>query len=314
VNNRRSEAKLDHDWCNGLDETVLDSVSIDHAQTRNSLQENGRRISWSKLQQYERCPGNWLVENHAVFVNRADHTDDSLHAMPGTLVQRVWEAIINERIYRRDGLNESSALAAWAGRQIAALFDCIARPLAEQHRLGKDQWRGYFNTDAAKAELVALAEAHGLDPSLRYHLQPKFVRFEQLFKLHGGRDEFFAKLTRTFLPTLGAFNSAGLDLDGMLAETFVEARNGDNVLAGGIDFLWNRTRSAAGYFDDIATLADGYVMLDGKFQLGPTVDIGQLRFYATMLLLTYGKRPSRLGFLSYTAEVDPVRETVWRLG
>jgi hypothetical protein len=134
------------------------------------------------------------------------------------------------------------------------------------------------------------------------------VRLDQLFAIHGGRAALFRKLASTFGPTRDALERAGLDLDGLRAETFAVGKAEEGDLAGGIDFLWNERRSESGTFDDIASLEDGYVMLDGKFRLGPTVEIGQLEFYATILQLAYGKAPSRLGFLCYGTGELTLRE------
>ena len=274
-------------------------VMINVAKSLESLRCSAARVSWSKIQQFERCPGNWFVENHAAIPDRSAQIDDSLHAIPGTLVQRLWEAIINERLYRREGLCDPAKLSVWAGKQIEALFNCIAWPLEVQRSHPKEYWRGYFATDQGKVELTRLAEQHGLHPALRYHLQPKFLRHSQLFALHGGKSAFLSKLAGTFAPTLAELERANLDLDGILAEAFVSVEDGPTTLAGGIDFIWNRRRSSAGLFDDLAMLEDGYVMLDGKIKIGPTVELGQLEFYAAVLLRLYGKRPSRLGFLDY---------------
>lgn len=274
-------------------------VLIEVPQTIRSLQAGSTRVSWSKIQQYERCPGNWFSENHASFVDRSAHVEDSCHAIPGILVQRVWEAIVNERIYRRPGFATGSALLDWADKQVRALFLCTVKPLEQQQRRPKGHWRRYFESGDGAGELAYLAAVHGLDRTLRHHLQPRFVQFGQLFAMHGGRAAFFRKLAGTFGPTRDALERAGLDLDGLRAETFAVGRAEEGDLAGGIDFLWNEHRSESGTFDDIASLADGYVMLDGKFRLGPTVEIGQLEFYATILQIAYGKTPSRLGFLCY---------------
>ena len=278
-------------------------VMVDVAKSLESLRGSAARVSWSKIQQFERCPGNWFVENHAAIPDRSTQIDDSLHAIPGTLVQRLWEAIINERLYRREGLSDPEKLSVWAGKQIEALFNCIAWPLEVQRSHPKEYWRGYFSTDQGKVELTRLADQHGLDPALRYHLQPKFLRHSQLFALHGGKAAFLSKLAGTFAPTLAELERANLDLDGILAEAFVSVEDGPTTLAGGIDFIWNRRRSSAGLFDDLAMLEDGYVMLDGKIKIGPTVELGQLEFYAAVLLRLYGKKPSKIGFLDYMRAV-----------
>lgn len=272
---------------------------IDAELTLQSLVSSLHRVSWTKLQQHARCPGSWIAENHAVFTVREAHTQDHLHAIPGTILQRVWQAIINDRVYRREGLRDRHALATWAGRQCAALFQCIARPLHEQHQHPREVLRRYYLTEPGKNEFEQRAATHGLDPALWSHIQPSFVDHDRLFRLHGGERKFFATLARTFAPTLATLERRGLDLDGFLAEVPVRASLGPAELAGSIDFIWNRRRSPSGLFDDLGLLENGFVVLDGKFRLGPTTVIEQLDLYAAALRLGHNRTPSHIGLLCY---------------
>jgi hypothetical protein len=62
-------------------------------------------------------------------------------------------------------------------------------------------------------------------------------------------------------------------------------------LRGQVDFLVRP--KGANY------LADGYRLIDGKFRIGPTVEIGQLYFYALLVERADGIAPGWLGFLDY---------------
>jgi hypothetical protein len=79
--------------------------------------------------------------------------------------------------------------------------------------------------------------------------------------------------------------------DRIEAERYVAVSDGLFRLAGQVDFLV-RAQGAD-------RLADGYRLIDGKFCIGPTVEIGQLYFYALLIERADGIAPGWLGFLDY---------------
>ena len=58
-------------------------------------------VSWSKLKGYETCQCQWFVSNFAYISNLEAAVLEHTRAIPGTLIQKMFEIFINERIYNR---------------------------------------------------------------------------------------------------------------------------------------------------------------------------------------------------------------------
>jgi hypothetical protein len=86
--------------------------------------------------------------------------------------------------------------------------------------------------------------------------------------------------------------AGGIGFNQIEAEKYVAVDLGELRIAGQIDFLVRASGENQ--------VRDGYKLLDGKFRIGPTVEIGQLYFYALLIERTQGVRPGWLGFLDYS--------------
>ena|SRR5271165_3950263 len=105
-------------------------VTIDFPATRTAYLGRHADVSWSKLQQFERCPANWLSDNFAVVRDREVRRQDHRHAFPGTIIQRVWEAVVNEGVFRRSDFDDPEILARWCADQARALYRLIVTPMS----------------------------------------------------------------------------------------------------------------------------------------------------------------------------------------
>lgn len=265
---------------------------IDLAATRIAFLRQHKNLSWSRLQQFERCTASWFVENFAVLAGPPSRVSNHRHAFPGTIIQRVWEAVVNAGVYRRPACNDPENLAEWCGQQARALFRLLVLPLeAQWQRPPENGWRHYFLTPAGEARRWDAIEHHGLDPAFRGHLQPQFVDAADIAALYGSTDRCLAHISSRFAPTLAALSASQISLEQIEAERFVAVAEGEWRYAGQIDFIVHTAAARP--------LADGYWLLDGKFRLGPTVNVDQLYFYALLLERAAGAGPGWLGFLDY---------------
>jgi hypothetical protein len=272
---------------------MIHAPPIDFTATRANYLKRYRNLSWTKLQQFERCPAAWFAENFAVFRGTQARRQDHLYAFPGTIIQRVWEALINGRVYERPGLCDAEALAAWCRAQARALFRLTVFPAVVQWAGPPAYWRRYFDTDEGEAWRRQAVEQHGLDPVFDGHLSPQFVGESDLTRVYGSPEESVARIGGTFARTIDVLHAAGIGFSQTEAEKYVAVDFGDFRIAGQIDFL---VRADGG-----DRLRDGYKLLDGKFRIGSTVEIGQLYFYALLVERTQGIRPGWLGFLDYSS-------------
>jgi hypothetical protein len=266
-------------------------VTIDLPSTRSAYLRRHADLSRSKLQQFERCPANWFVENFAVVRERTMLRQDHRHAFPGTIIQRVWEAAVNDRVFRRSGLDDPEILARWCADQARALYRLIVMPVQAQWELPLPSWRNYFAAPEGQERRQDVMNRHGLDPVFERHLQPQFVDEADIVALYGSVELCLDHIGSRFGLTISALGEAGIGFDRMEAERYVSVPHGAFRLAGQIDFLVRPKEPGQ--------LAEGYRLIDGKFQIGPTVEIGQLYFYALLIERADGIVPGWLGFLDY---------------
>jgi hypothetical protein len=266
-------------------------VTIDLPATRAAYLRRHTDLSWTKLQQFERCPASWLVENFAAVPERRTQRQDHRHAFPGTIIQRVWEAAVNDGVFRRPGFDDPKILAKWCADQARALYRLIVMPVDAQWDRPQPSWRAYFATPEGEARRQEAIARHGLDPLFERHLQPQFVDEADIAALYGSVEQCLDHIGSRFELTISALSAAGITLDRIEAERYVAVTDGAFRLAGQVDFLVRPPGADR--------LADGYMLIDGKFRIGPTVEIGQLYFYALLVERADGIAPGWLGFLDY---------------
>jgi hypothetical protein len=138
-------------------------VIIDLPATRAAYVRRHTDLSWTKLQQFERCPASWLVENFAVVRDRKTQRQDHRHAFPGTMIQRVWEGVVNDGVFRRPGFDDPETLARWCTDQARALYRLIAMPVDAQWERPQSSWRNYFGTPEGEERRQDAMTRHGLD-------------------------------------------------------------------------------------------------------------------------------------------------------
>ena len=273
------------------------AVDLDLPATVEAFEKGWHRVSWSKLKTFRQCQVSWFFENYAVPLEREVYSEDSAAAIPGTITQRVWEALINERVFLR--YQTLAELHQWCAQQTAALFHAIVMPFEAQFEIPRTEVRKYFRTAAGKARLEHTTRQHGLEPIFYTGLQPKFTDLEKFADKHGSIEKFLAKLSAQYPTMLAKFAEKQVDLSKMLSEQFIRAKFGQYELAGGVDFLFNTTHMTQP-FDKLSQLENGYIILDGKAQVHDKTPNGQLFFYATILFMTYRKTPSFVGFIDWS--------------
>jgi hypothetical protein len=198
------------------------------------------------------------------------------------------------------------------GQQSKALFHTIVFPYEQQFTLGpRKDLRKWFSTPAGQARLDWAVEHFGLSPLMRDGLQPKFTHIDlwPAYMRHKSLDEWAEAARVRYGKMLAKFRELGLDFQQFLSEQFLAADYNGHKLAGGVDFLYNTQpafvhgegfKRITAPFDKIEQVNDGYIILDGKNQIGPTADPMQLFMYALMIYLKYRKLPKLVGFIDWS--------------
>ena len=94
-------------------------VDLDLHATADLFGKGWKKLSYSKMAQYKRCQASWFFENYCVPLERQVYSEDSAAAIPGTIIQRVWETVINDRVFNL--LPSVDLLSKWMRQQSEAL-------------------------------------------------------------------------------------------------------------------------------------------------------------------------------------------------
>lgn len=275
------------------------SLLLDTAETARLFADGRTKTSWSKWKTVNLCPARWFGENFAVWVESRSAIQDGLYSIPGSLVQRVWESFINDRVYHTLPSTQDAWLG-WLDNATQHLYRLLVKPLEAQYQLPYvDSLRTFFRTKAGKLQLEA-AIAAGLPQNFRTDLKLQFVNPDDFKRVYGSEDKFFAQLRDTYTKTLTLFAQYNVNLDAILSEEYVEVKLFDKIIAnGGVDFLVQPGIPKTP-FSDIKQLSDGYTLLDGKIRFGKTLDQEQLFYYAAIIQLKYRRTARYVGFINWS--------------
>lgn len=291
--------------------TDTSSIPLSLHATAASFANGWQSVSWSKMTVFRKCQASWFFGNYGVPLERTVYSDDEYAAIPGTITQRIWETVINDHapLHQKD----DAQLSLWMKQQARALWHAIAMPYEAQFNRSREEWRKFFRSVAGRQHLEWVTAQHGLSPSFYKGIQPKFLNVDKFLDAQRVKnlDDYFDKLHLRFSSMLAKFRAMNLDWTQFLSEKFIRAEFNGHKLGGGVDFLYNTTptfqKNSFGKntnqtlpLVELKQLNDGYLMLDGKNQIGGHVDIGQLFFYALIIHLQYRRLPRMVGFIDWS--------------
>lgn len=270
-----------------MDNNKLPIVKLD--TTLKELHDRARRISWSKIQQFESCKATWFFRNIADFVVTQDSAVDNNWSIQGTILQKVLEVFINNRLYREKNREEQ---IKWLQENSIHVFNLIALPVEEQFNI--ENSRHWFTTQEGKQKIDEELNK-GMDHRID-GLSPQFIDYKWFNENRGGIDNFLEENNALYEKILKEFDNRNINLDHILSEHYIEVQfDQDITLNGSIDFIYNKYQ-ALGCFDRIKDLQDNYTILDGKYKKSSYLKENQLNYYATLLNLKYKKIASHCGF------------------
>lgn len=274
------------------------TLLLDLPATVSDMEKNWSKVSYSKLNSFKNCQAGWFASNFCSFIDSVAHSQEESAAVGGTLVQRIWESFVNDHIFREFKTVEDRV--KWMSWNHMALWHTIVFPYEAQFERSKKDNRYFFKSPRGQERLTLMTKEYGLDPRLYTNLQPKFVsnpdhthRKQKTFEEYGE----FIKLQ--YEAMLNRFASLDVDFEKMISEVFFNTKFLSHTINGSIDFVYNT--NGAGPFFKMGDLKSGYIILDGKLQIGPTVSTVQLDFYTTALYTQYRCMPGAVGFIDWSA-------------
>ena len=268
--------------------------------TRKLFSEKKFHISWSKVNQFNKCNASWFVQNYASFSEKKAVYSDNVKGLPGTITQKIFEHFINDRIYCHTSMRSIDELVEWMTSNSRALFNLIVFNPEDQYEIPKINSRRFFQTKEGKKRVKIAHEEHSLSPTIKSGIQPQFIDKDEFYSDHGGSlDSFILKLKDIYERNLENFKAHGLDLGLMLSEQYIPSKYHEIHINGGVDFLYNTNQKIKKKFTDLKDLENGFTIIDGKWRISKYVEKEQLFFYAALIHFKYKKTPGYLSFLDW---------------
>lgn len=279
---------------------------IDVPATLARMTAEKHKFSWSKFKAASYCQGNYVANNFAVFKQARSSTQENTASIPGTVTQLLWNAIVNEGIWRI--LQDPADRERWFTQNIHALIDLLVRPYNHQFDMvnAGQNIRTWFRTKAGKAE-IERATLAGLDARIAKGLSLQFLDWDSDYfkRKFGTRETLERQLLTANLKSWDKLVSMGIRFELIRAEAFIQHRLGNDLLFnGGLDFTVNPTpldtTALVNPGKDLYLTQPGYTLLDGKWTMGATLDWRQLKFYAAILQMRSNVTPRYLGFFCWS--------------
>jgi len=255
------------------------------------------KISWSKLRQYFECPASWFCINYATFVNVREVQIDQTKAIPGTIVQKLFETFINQRLYYDQYLTYDQILE-WFRVNTSALYLLTAKDIDDQFDPKYLNARNYFKSEMGRMDLIAAQNSYGLDRRIDPS-QIAFVNRSSIEDDYGSEKKFVEFLGDLYEPILEMFLGRDLILNYILSEMYIEHSLNQVKMNGFIDFVYNVNHRMEGFFNTPTFIEDGFVVLDGKYKVNKYTKKEQLMYYASLLQLKYNRIPGEVGFIDW---------------
>ena len=267
--------------------------------TLKNLEEKGHTLSWTRKNQFEGCQAQWFLTN---ICRLAPETivcpllREDTYALPGWVIQKLFETYINSRIYRKFGSVDSAM--EWFNKNLVLLCETVTQ-FSYEDQMNIKSVRYFFESEEGK-RLIEIARGRGLDPSVE-GLQICFVDPCVFARVNKDWDSFYAKISNILRKVLEMWARDGVNLDLMLCESRIDLDLNLGIdtfhIEGFTDYIYNTYGMEC--FDSIEKLRDGYTLLDGKYNLSRFVHEEQLYLYSTALSIMTGKVPEYMMFLEY---------------
>lgn len=283
-------------------------ILFDKSLTLDTLTKRAETTSWSEYKSFSACRSGWFASNVAKSevdpkTKAATVTNDN-ESTSGWIIQRLYQALINEKVYARPDLTEAEQLNYWIAKSVEQIYDLIVFPLESQFDpMFTSTFLGHFFSKNAngKLRLERALRDRQIDPVFSKGLAPRFVDPEFVEVTFGGASAFKNHIAKIAINALPAFVRHHPPQE-TVSEIFFQAKLPSGVtVQGGVDFIRNPTGTPLDF--RLKTLAHGYSISDGKFKVhAKYTDPNQLNWYLAAIRLMTRKDPSnRHGLFDWTS-------------
>lgn len=281
---------------------MLADIIYDAKKTYFSFKDKYTRVSWSNFDNFQTCKGLWFFN---FFIKPPEHMQmlslakEHSRAIPGTLIQKVMEIFVNERVYKKPEMSSLSLLQEWFEHNSKAVYHLTKFDPEIQFQTEFLNTRKFWETIPGKQHLKKITEEFGLDPAIK-EVNLSFVDKAKFLGTYGSEEQFHSKINNIYREVLALFLKENIYFDRVLSEISLNAVMEEFTLTGSIDFLYNPKQKDDSCFTTLTQLESGYFLFDGKYNISSYTKKEQLFFYAYILYLKTQKLPGRLALLCWS--------------
>jgi len=248
----------------------------------NRFEKSSHKLSYSKFKRWQDCEFSWFVDNYI----ESDETEiNQRYAITGTIIQRIFQEIINEKIYTK--YSKVSQFNEWILQNVKGLYDCIAFPISSQHNKEINN-QHYFTTPKGISELRRAQIKYPLF-TITSDIAPNYVSELELIKDYTSIENLKYTVANIIIEnTKTICSNLKLDLQKTVSEIYIKYQTEKGlILSGRVDFI-ERDYTSENYF-----------VFDGKFNLNQYADIRQLIYYSYIIYKNHNTIPYKAGFCGW---------------
>lgn len=282
-------------WLREPETTLANTMLIDKNKTLDALEKRSGSVSWSEYTSFKGCQSSWFIQNYAATESAdQERVQNSLESIPGTIIQRVFEALVNDKVYERPNLISADSLQEWVRTQISNLIDLTLFNLKDQFDpVFQQTFTGHYFTKnrTGSASLRNAIDSGKLDPVFGTNIKPQFIDPDDLNTKYGSVEGLKKTLADVSINALSQF-ALFAPVHHTISEPWVTAKfhTGDKA-SGAIDFLTNG-KAGPRPNNRLTNLQDGYYIMDGKYRVWKKyTNPDQLQWYLSLLRLSTRREP-----------------------
>lgn len=279
----------------------MEDVIYDVKATREHFKEKHTRLSWSSFDNFQTCQGLWFTNFFLKPPTDMEVTllpRESSRAIPGTVIQKVMEVFVNDRVYSRPEMTDLQKIIDWMQTNSTAVF-YMSKIAAELQFLPEyTNTRRFWETDFGKNFWNQIYKQYRLDPAIK-EVNLSFVNGDTFSGIYGTEESFLSSLNALYPQIVNTLLKEEIFLDRVLSEISLKAHVNGFDITGSVDFLYNPGQKDNTPFTTLSQLEDGYFLFDGKYNISSYTKKEQLFFYAFILYIMTKKSPKRLALLQW---------------
>lgn len=258
-------------------------MKIDAKSLSEKFSSSCQKISYSKFKNFSICESSWFVGN---FIESDQKVVNQRYAVSGTIIQRIFQSIINDRKYNQ--YKSSKDLKNWIKQNVYGLSEILLFPLENQY-LEPYKNREFYKTEQGLALIEKIQKRYPLF-DITTDISPNFIKFSEFCYDHKTVGAFAEKLSNIAIEC--CFNFLKIDITSTVSETYLKYETpSGTILSGIVDFI------------EKDYTKESYFIFDGKMNLNAYVSDLQLIFYSYLIYKNYGTLPYKTGFLGWKENI-----------